>query len=144
MNRTIRAILPIAVIMLMAACASSSSRQPDVPEPPRMNVPESSRVTVSEMARIGAAKAEMATVKMGLGMFQAESDISAYPGTARITSYQTLRDILSPYLRMPEAEDASWTFASYARAREDTFVLKGRARDSARTVITVTPTGIWP
>jgi len=145
MTKLIRAMLPVAVIMLLAACASSSSRQTDVPEPPRMNVPERPQMSISDRARIGAAKAELATIRNGLGMYQAESDISAYPGASDMTSYQAIREILSPYLRLPETEDdAAWTFVSYARAMRDTFVLKGRARDSARTVITVTPTGIWP
>ncbi|MFC1628951.1 hypothetical protein ACFL3H_07555 [Gemmatimonadota bacterium] len=101
-------------------------------------------MSISDQARIGAAKAELAIVKNALGMFQAESDISAYPHAADMYSYQTIKDVLSPYIRMPAPEDASWTFAAYARARPDTFVLTAIARDKARTWITVTPTVIRP
>lgn len=128
MSKNIRAILLAVVLVLLAACASSSSQQ----------------TGISDRAKIGAAKAELATVRNGLGMYQAENDTSAYPGAAMVTSHQDLIDILSPYIRMPEPQDASWTFSSYARAREDTFVLRARALDKARTWITVTPMVIPP
>ncbi|MFC1499917.1 hypothetical protein ACFL6T_02735 [Candidatus Zixiibacteriota bacterium] len=123
-----RTMFSVAVAMLLAACASSSSQQP----------------SISDQARIEAAKAELTIVKNALGMFQAESDIAAYPSAADMTSYQAIKDVLSPYIRMPASEEASWTFASYARARPDTFVLRARAHDKARTWITVTPTVIPP
>ena len=122
------AIFPVAVIMLLAACASSSSQQ----------------MSISDQARIGAAKAELATVRNGLGMYQAENDTSAYPGAAMVTSHRDLIDILLPYIRMPEPQDASWTFVSYARARPDTFALRAKAKDTARTLITVTSVVILP
>ncbi|MFC1544435.1 hypothetical protein ACFL4Y_04190 [Gemmatimonadota bacterium] len=99
---------------------------------------------VSDRARIGAAKAELATIKQGLGMFQAESDDSAYPGTADISSYADLRNTVSPYVRIARGEDAAYTFVAYTSAKPDTFVLLAKARDSARTLITVTPTVITP
>ena len=54
---------------------------------------------VSDKAKIGAAKAELATVKNLLGMYQAENDTSAYPAAADITSHAQLVTILrSTYL----------------------------------------------
>jgi general secretion pathway protein G len=99
---------------------------------------------VSDKAKIGAAKAELATVKNLLGMYQAENDTSAYPAAADVTSHAELVTILEPYGGIPAASEASWTFVSYARATEDTFVLTGKADDRNRTVITVTPTVITP
>ena len=99
---------------------------------------------VSDKAKIGAAKAELATIKNLLGMYQAENDTSAYPAAADITSHQNLVDILATYGGIPQPGEASWTFTSYARATEDTFVLKGKADDRNRTEITVTPTVITP
>ncbi len=95
---------------------------------------------VSDKAKIGAAKAEMATIKNLLGMYQAENDTSAFPAAADVASHANLVTILAPYGAIPAAGEASWTFVSYARATEDTFVLKGKADDRNRTVITVTPT----
>ena len=99
---------------------------------------------VSDKAKIGAAQAELATIKNLLGMYQAENDTSAYPVAADITSMATLQTVLSPYGSIPAASEASWSFNSYARATEDTFVLTGKANDRARTVVTVTPTVITP
>jgi hypothetical protein len=101
-------------------------------------------MSASDRARIGAARAELATVKNGLGMYQAESDDAAYPPSSAITRYDDLRDLLSPYFRMPDMQDAAWSFVSYARAKPDTFVLTGKARDSRHTLVRVTPTGIYP
>ncbi len=100
--------------------------------------------SVSDRAKIGAAKAELATIKNGLGMFQAESDVSAYPSSDSITSYGDIRRILSSYLRLPTEDQMSFTFNSYVSARPDTFVLRATAKDRNRTIITVTPARILP
>ncbi len=99
---------------------------------------------VSDKAKIGAAQAELATVKQGLGMFQAENDTSAYPETATIGSHTDLVNVISTYVAVASAADASWTFTSYTSATSDTFVLLTKAKDRNRTVITVTPTVILP
>ena len=99
---------------------------------------------VSDKAKIGAAKAELATIKNLLGMYQAENDTSAYPAAADITSHAELVTILAPYGGIPAAAEASWSFTSYARATEDTFVLTGKANDRSRTTVVVTPTVITP
>lgn len=100
--------------------------------------------SVSDRAKIGAAQAELATIKNGLGMFQAESDVSAYPTSDSINSYGDIRRILSSYLRLPAEDRVSFAFASYTSAKADTFVLKAVAKDRNRTIITVTPTAILP
>ena len=100
--------------------------------------------SVSDRARVGAAKAELATIKNGLGMYQAESDFSAYPSTETITNYKELRNVLAQYVRLPEEGRVSFTFLSYTSTRPDTFVLVARARDRNQTTITVTPTSIKP
>jgi len=92
----------------------------------------------------GYARAELTTVRNGLLMFQAESGVAAFPSAAAINSYSALRDILYQYVRLPDEDLASFTFHSYARARADTFVLKARAKDRKRTIITVTPASITP
>ncbi len=99
---------------------------------------------VSDKAKIGAAKAELATVKQGLGMYQAENDTSAFPNAATVTSYTTLFQAISDYVQISNETDAAWTFLSYASATPDTFVLVVKAKDRARTQLTVTPTTITP
>jgi type II secretion system protein G len=99
---------------------------------------------VSDKAKIGAAQAELATIKNGLGMYQAENDSSSYPTAAQVTSHATLASVLSAYVQIPNATDASWVFSSYARANKDTFVLKATAKDRNSTIVTVTPTVITP
>lgn len=100
--------------------------------------------SVSDRARIGAAQAELATIKNGLGMFQAESDVSAYPTSDSINSYGDIRRLLSPYIRLRAEGQMSFLFSSYTSAMPDTFVLKAIAKDRNRTIITVTPTVILP
>ncbi|MFO7767856.1 MAG: prepilin-type N-terminal cleavage/methylation domain-containing protein [bacterium] len=95
---------------------------------------------VSDKAKIGAAKAELANVKQGLGMYQAENDTSAYPPTGDITTYTDLYEAIAPYVQISNATDASWTFDSYESATADTFVLVAVAKDRNRTKIAVTPT----
>ena len=99
---------------------------------------------VSDKAKIGAAKAELATIKNGLGMFQAENDSSSYPTAAQITSHLTLASILSAYVQIPAAADASFVYDDYVRATKDTFVLTATAKDRNSTIVTVTPVNITP
>lgn len=99
---------------------------------------------VSDKAKIGAAKAELANVKQGLGMYQAENDTSAFPAASVITDYTSLYNTIADYVQISSATDASWTFVSYASATPDTFVLTVKAKDRDRTSIMVTPTTITP
>jgi prepilin-type N-terminal cleavage/methylation domain-containing protein len=99
---------------------------------------------VSDKAKIGAAKAELATVKQGLGMYQAENDTSAYPSAATVTSYTTLFNAIADYVQISSETEASWTYVSYASATPDTFILTVKAKDRNRTQIVVTPTTITP
>lgn len=99
---------------------------------------------VSDKAKIGAAKAELATIKNGLGMFQAENDSSSYPTATQITSHLTLAAVLSAYVQIPAAADASFVYADYVRANKDTFVLTATAKDRNSTIVTVTPVNITP
>ena len=99
---------------------------------------------VSDKAKIDAAKAELATVKTALGMYQAEDDYASYPSNQMISSHSDLIRILSPYVRLPDPPNASWTFVSYTSAMRDTFVLKGRAKDRKGTLLIVTPTELTP
>ncbi len=99
---------------------------------------------VSDKAKIGAAQAELATVKQGLGMYQAENDTSAFPESATISSHADLLLAIGTYVQVANATDASWTFTSYTSATTDTFVLLAKAKDRNRTTITVTPTIILP
>ena len=99
---------------------------------------------VSDKAKVGAAKAELATVKQGLGMYQAENDTSAYPASGDVGSYDDLYNAIAGYVQISNSTDASWTFVSYVSASQDTFVLTAKAKDRNRTVITVTPTTITP
>ena len=95
---------------------------------------------VADKARIGAAEAELATVKEGLGMYQAENDSSSFPPA--IADHTALMTAISPYVQIAGLTDASFVFVSYARATRDTFVLKAQAKDRNATVVTVTPTDI--
>ena len=53
---------------------------------------------VSDEARIDAARAEMASVKQGLFVYQAESSTASFPTSQMISNYADLARILSPYL----------------------------------------------
>jgi type II secretion system protein G len=99
---------------------------------------------VSDKAKIGAAQAELATVKNGLGMYQAENDSSSYPTAAILASHANLITVLAPYVQIPNATDANFVWSSYARASKDTFVLKCTAKDRNSTEIVVTPTVMTP
>jgi|GEM_PF-4822597 len=99
---------------------------------------------IEDHAVLGAAKAELASLKVGLTMYQAEDDYSRYPGSVSITSFADLRRILSPYMRVPAAGEMHFTFESYSSEAANTFVLRVRARDSERTLLEVTPTAIRP
>lgn len=99
---------------------------------------------VSDKAKIGAAQAELATIKNGLGMFQAENDSSSYPLASQITSHVTLAAMLSAYVQIPAAADAAFVYAGYVRANRDTFVLTATAKDRNSTMVTVTPVNITP
>jgi len=95
---------------------------------------------VADKARIGAAEAELATVKQGLGMYQAENDSSSFPVT--ISDHAGLMAAISGFVQIAGVTDAAFVFVSYARATRDTFVLKAQAKDRNATVVTVTPTDI--
>ena len=99
---------------------------------------------VSDKAKIGAAQAELATIKNGLGMYQAENDSSSYPTAAILGSHADLITVLAPYVQIPNATDANFVWSSYARATKDTFVLKCNAKDRNSTEIVVTPTVMTP
>jgi prepilin-type N-terminal cleavage/methylation domain-containing protein len=99
---------------------------------------------VSDKAKIGAAKAELATIKQGLGMYQAENDTSAYPASGDIGTYDDLYNIIASYVQVSNATDAAFTFVSYTSASQDTFVLVVKAKDRNRTVLTMTPTTVTP
>jgi len=90
------------------------------------------------------AKAELSSVQTGLRMYLFDGGEDAYPSAAAINSYRDLKYVLSNFVQLPDEEQASFTFHSYARLRADTFILKARARDSKRTIITVTPSSITP
>lgn len=92
--------------------------------------------------QVGAAMAELATVKNGLGMYQAENDSSSYPLASSITNHADLIKTLEVYLGMPDAKHAAWRFLSYSRVNRDSFVLVGRAKDFKLTRVTVTPRAI--
>jgi hypothetical protein len=117
----------VALFLLLCSCASafSSGRRAD-------------------RIRIEAAKAELAVVREGLFMYQAENDQSRFPATSSITCYDDLLRTLSPYCQLLEPQDAAWTYVSYVSAMPDTFVLLAKAKDGNRTAITVTPTVILP
>ncbi|MFC1629380.1 prepilin-type N-terminal cleavage/methylation domain-containing protein [Gemmatimonadota bacterium] len=99
---------------------------------------------VSDKAKISAARTELATVRNLITMYQAENDTSAYPAEGDAADHAALVALLAPYGGIPTPADANWTWVSYARASEDTFVLIGKADDRDRTEITVTPTVITP
>ena len=97
-----------------------------------------------EATKLRYAMSELASVKVGLGMFHAESEFphQGYPSTEDITSYDDLKNVLSPYIRLPDEDMASFTFISFTSERPITFVLVARAKDRRKTTITVTPIAI--
>jgi len=97
---------------------------------------------VSDKARVAAAQSELATIKNALGMYQAENDSAAYPSNSTISSHATLVSALAPYISLPSAGEASWTWVSYNSASKDTFVLTAKAKDRKSTQLLVTPNEI--
>lgn len=98
---------------------------------------------VSNKTLFEAAMAEMRMARNGLGMYQAEHDSSHYPETEMIRSYRMLVEVLSPYVRLPSATEASWQYGVYFSTRPDSFVLMGNAFDKEYTEIRATPTRVY-
>lgn len=122
-------------VLILCSCASISPKQQDK---------DDVMLAIEDDTLVYAAKAELASVQTGLLMYRAENIESRYPSVMAIFSYGTLRYHLSPFVRLPDEYQAPFIFKSYVRAMPDTFVLQAWAKDSKRTVITVTPTSITP
>ena len=91
----------------------------------------------SNRGKIEAAERELAIIKTCLGMYQAEDKNYSFPSSNQIMSYTDLYNVLSEYAQLPDEPEAAWTFISYESENRDVFVLKGRAKDSASTTITI-------
>lgn len=135
MTENQRWISLIALVLILCSCATiwSNRRESD-----------DLRLSIEDETLVYMAKAELASVRNGFNMYLVDGGESAYPSTAAINSYDNLKYVLSDFVQLLDEELASFTFHSYARAGADTFILKATAKDSKRTIITVTPTSITP
>jgi prepilin-type N-terminal cleavage/methylation domain-containing protein len=94
--------------------------------------------TVTNEARISAAEYEMTLAMRGIYMYQTTNDTMAFPPTSMISSYEDLRLVVAPFIGMPpREEDSKFFFVSYSGV-DTSFTLIARARDSARTQLTLT------
>lgn len=57
-------------------------------------------------------------------------------------SYEGLAEKLAPYLNLPPASQASFTFVSYSKQSDPPYSLVLKAKDRDQTQITVTPAGV--
>jgi hypothetical protein len=97
---------------------------------------ESTDPNPMDQARITAAIIELRSVRTGLVAYKTMRG-PGFPGTAEITSLDDLRSVLAEF--MPLQPEPSFRFASYTSASLDTFVMTVRAKDTAGTVLLITP-----
>ncbi len=94
--------------------------------------------SITHKARISAAEYEMTLAMRGIFMYQTTNDTMAFPHTDLIQNYEDLRLVVASFIGMPpREEDSRFTFISYT-ADDTSFTLLARARDSDRTLMTLT------
>lgn|GEM_PF-2748105 len=91
--------------------------------------------TPIDQARVTSAIAELRMVKQGLQMYRTMSGSGSYPASDEISSFQSLRAVISSYAALPDS--VSFTFSSYTSTAPDNFLLKVYANDTARTGLEV-------
>ena len=97
---------------------------------------------ISDKAWVAAAKFELHEAMRGIWLYQTENDSMAYPTTSMITSYTELSQVIDPFVgSLPAEQNSKFTFVSYS-ANDTSFSLVGKARDSQRSILTVTRRGI--
>jgi len=96
-------------------------------------------------ARLAAAMGSLRGLRTGLIMRRVEEERRGYPGTGEIASYSDLRTHLSDFAPLaPDPTRQEWIFLSWLRPEPDRFLVVVEARDSQRTLIAVTESGITP
>jgi hypothetical protein len=96
-------------------------------------------------ARLAAALGSLRNLRTGLIMRRLEEERRGYPATGEIASYADLRTHLSEYAPLaPDPTRQEWIFLSWLRPEPDRFLAVVEARDSERTLIAVTESGITP
>ena len=96
---------------------------------------EENEPTPIDQAQTAAVMLELRTVKQGLELYRTADPDRSYPGSAMITSIETLREALPGIFRLPD--ELSFDFVSYVRPVEDEFNLRVRAHDTMRSLYEV-------
>lgn len=91
------------------------------------------------------AVADAGTVRQAMERYLV--DHRDYPSDMKKTgeqadSYEGLAEKLAPYLNLPPAAQASFTFVSYSKQSDPPYTLVLKAKDRDQTQITVTPAGV--
>lgn len=91
-----------------------------------------------ENARLKAALSSAASIQEGLERYAVDN--GKYPAGGTINSYDDLKSALADYTKLPKGENgAPFEFSQYLSPVDDDYTLDIKARDSAGTVITITP-----
>lgn len=100
-----------------------------------------------DQSKIAVALSQLRDISRAFVMRQVETGYVYFPPSEDIRSYTDLREILLEYTDLPpDPTRQGWVFLSYFRPDPEDYLLVVEARDSQRTLITVTSSEIipWP
>ncbi len=96
-----------------------------------------------DRSRVATAVGQLRDVQRSFLMHRAESFKPEYPPTDSISTYADLNRFLSEYRHLPPAQETlAWVFLCYYCSNPEEYLLVTEAKDSRRTLITITPTQI--
>jgi len=111
--------------------------------PPEKNLSEAQQAL--DQARVAAALGQLRNIQQSFMVRMAEGITARFPPTEAIRSYSDLRDLLSDYADIPaDPTQKGWVFLSYFRPTPDRYLLVTEARNTQRTLITISQEGITP
>ena|GEM_PF-2114844 len=117
-------------------------------DPQASVVPGSGRSEIQaalDQSKVAAALGQLRNVQRSFLMHISESMKPEFPPTDTIRTFADLHRIILYYLPGDPAEETlSWTFLCYYRKSSQDFLLVAEAKDSQRTLITVTSSQITP
>ncbi len=134
-----------AVLGLMGLTLEPGSEYAAVPLDPAPRPGLSEIEAARDGARVAAALGSLRNVRTGLMMRRMEEERAGFPATDEISSYADLRTLLAGYVPLPaDPVRQEWIFLAWLRPEPESFLLLTEARDSRRTLITITDQEIIP
>ncbi len=98
-----------------------------------------------DQARIAVALGQLRNIQQSFMVRMAEGITARFPPTEAIRRYSDLRDLLSDYADMPaDPTQKSWVFLCYFCPTPDRYLLVTEARNTQRTLVTISQEGIIP